>query len=160
MSKTHFKKAFNSPYLGSQDFPDYKDITLTIDQVLSQDSEGLKENSTFNIVHFKQKVKPMLLNATNSKTIKNLTGSPYIEDWSNTRITIFVQTGVRAFGGVHDALRIRPVTAAAVKPTMNPEHSKWEETKGKVLGGKVTVETIRKHYIITDEDFKLLNETK
>jgi hypothetical protein len=156
-AKTHFKKAFNTPYIGSQDLPDYKDITLTIDKVVMQESKGLKENSTFNIVYFKEGgIKPMLLNATNSKVIKNLSGSPYIEDWSGVAITIYVQTGVKAFGSFHDALRIRPVTTAKTKPVMNTDHPKWDEVSLKVQEG-VKIEQIRKHYTISDADFKLID---
>ena len=40
--KTHFKKALNTPYMGSQDLPDYKDKNFTIDTVVAQMSNGLK----------------------------------------------------------------------------------------------------------------------
>lgn len=155
--KTHFKKAFNSPYLGSQDLPDYKDLNLTIDKVVCQTSKGLKENSLFNIVHFKEEgFKPMLLNATNSRVLKNLAKSPYIEDWAGLSIIIYVQTGVKAFGGIHDALRIRPkLGAGAKKPTLDTNSKNWEKISEKVKSG-VTVEKIREHYNITDELFKKL----
>ncbi len=155
--KTHWKQAFDSPYLGSWDLPEYKDLTLTIDKVVNEMSKGLKENGMFNIIHFKEKgYKPMLLNATNSKTIKNLARSPYIEDWAGVEITLYVEQ-VRAFGEQHDALRIRPVTAKKTKPTLGESHPKWNDIKAKVAEG-VTIETIRKHYTITDETFKLLQQ--
>jgi hypothetical protein len=156
MSKTHFKKAFNTPYLGSQDLPDYKDLTLTIDKVLCEMSRGLKENSLFNIIYFKEKgFKTMLLNATNSKILKNLTKSPYIEDWSGQRITIYVLEGVKAFGGTTDALRIRTKTVEPTIPVITVDHPKWESICKKVKAG-LTIEGIRNHYEISTELFNTI----
>jgi hypothetical protein len=158
MSKTHWKTASDSPYLGSWDLPDYKDLTLTIDNVKTEMSKGLKENDIFNIITFKEPgFKRMLLNSTNCKTIRKLTKSPYLEDWGGTRITLFV-TQVNAFGDMHDALRIRPVTKLEVKPEMNPSHKKWVEIQKKVQDEGVTLEQIQKHYSITETNFKKLQE--
>lgn len=154
--KTHWKKAFDSPYLGSWDLEDYKDMTLTIDRVIIEQTQGLKENSKMNVCYFKEKgYKAMLLNSTNSKMIKKLANSPYIEDWANTRITLFVQQNIKAFGELHDALRIRPITTEIKKPTLNPKSEKWELAKSKVKEG-MTFEQISKHYTITEANFKLL----
>jgi hypothetical protein len=86
--------------------------------------------------------------------IKLLSKSPYLEEWSGTRITLFVQQNVRAFGENHDALRIRPVTTEIVKPVLTPKSDKWELAKTKVKEG-MTFEQISKHYSITEANFKL-----
>lgn len=150
--KTHFKKAFNTPYLGSQDLPGYKDMNATIERVILQGSEGLKENSNFNIAYFKDtNLKPMLLNATNSKRLAKLAGSPYIEDWLNIEVTLTVQK-VRAFGDIHDALRIREVTRKnpVSLPVLNKKHKKWLEIISKVKGGTKR-DVISKYYVVSDE---------
>jgi hypothetical protein len=51
--------------------------------------------------------KPMILNATNNKTIAKLFKTPYIEQWAGRKIQIYTEK-VKAFGEVWDALRIRP----------------------------------------------------
>jgi len=153
MAKTHFKKAFNSPYLGSQDLPDYKDINLTIERVVLQGSKGLKDDGNFNIAYFTDvKVKPMLLNATNSKRLAKLADSVYIEDWVNIEVTIMVQTGIVAFGGVHDALRIREVTRVTEKskPQLKETSKKWSELVLKVIDGTERT-IIEKYYSVSDE---------
>lgn len=148
--KTHFKKAFNTPYLGSHDLPDYNDINLVIERVELRQSEGLKENSKFNIAYFTDvKVKPMLLNATNSKTISKLAKSPYIEDWKNIEVTITVKK-VKAFGDVHDALRIREVTKKTVKPVLNEDSKKWNDIVAKVTAGTQR-SVVEKHYQVSDD---------
>jgi hypothetical protein len=151
MSKTHFKKAFNTPYLGSQNLPDYKDINLIIERVELRESKGLKENSKFNIAYFTDvNVKPMLLNAGNSKIVSKLADSPYIEDWINIEVTITVKK-VKAFGDHHDALRIREVTRKTSNlPTLNESSKKWDELVLKVFNGSER-EIISKYYNVSDE---------
>ena len=59
------------------------------------------------VMHFVEDVKPMILNATNNKTLAKLFKTPYIEQWYGRKIQIYVEK-VKAFGEVWDALRIRP----------------------------------------------------
>ena len=59
-------------------------------------------------MHFMENVKPLVLNATNSKTITKLLKTPYIEHWSGRKIQLYVEYGVKAFGDIVDALRVRP----------------------------------------------------
>ena len=156
MAKTHFKKNTDSPYLGAWDFPDYKDRNLTIAKVEGKMTEGLAENKVMNIASFTdKKVKPMLLNSTNAKAIKRLAKSPYIEDWTGLEITIYVEQNVKAFGELHDALRVRPIAPRKVKPTVAPGCDKWEVAKKAVANGS-TLADIRKYYTITDVNFKKL----
>lgn len=107
--KTHWKKAFNSNYLGVADLPNYKDIVATIKYVKLEEAKGTKEGGLKNIAHFVENIKPMILNVSNSDAVRKLAGgSRFIEDWKNVKVQIFVQENVRAFGTVTDALRIRP----------------------------------------------------
>lgn len=153
---THWKKVFDSPYLGSWDLEDYKDRILTIKEVKVEMTKDLKENSMMNVIYFKEQgVKPMLLNAGNSKAIARVATTPYIENWKGVSITVYVQTGVKAFGEIHDALRIRPVAPVIKKTALTPTSDKWELAKGKVKEG-MTIEELRKYYDITDANFKLL----
>ena len=108
MGKTHFKKLMNCNYLGSFSLDEGKDIVLTIDYVRSEKVVGTDGKSEECIVaHFKERdTLPMILNATNSKMIAKIVGSPYIEDWSGKKIQIGVEK-VKAFGDVVEALRVR-----------------------------------------------------
>lgn len=157
--KTHFRKAANSPYLGSQDLPDYKDIILTIKEVKLEQTKGLKENDTMNIAHFVEGVKPMLLNSTNSKTIKALAKSNFLEDWSGLKIQIYVQQNVKAFGELHDALRIRPTVPVTKKPSITKDSKNYADLVKKIKEG-LTVDKIRKHYEITDDLFNTMKTSK
>ena len=84
--KTHYRKAFNSPYLSSSDI--VGETILTVSHVKLEPDKTKKTKDNFNTAHFAEKeirpdeeLKPMILNATNSRTMKDLTGSHFLEDW-------------------------------------------------------------------------------
>lgn len=107
MPKTHWKKLTNPDYLGAYALEDGKDVVLTINHVREEvvtGTGGKKDNCV--VCHFAENVKPMILNATNMKTITSLLGTPYIEDWSGKKIQIGVEK-VKYAGDLVDALRVR-----------------------------------------------------
>ena len=97
--KTHYRKAFNSPYLSSADI--VGPTILTISHVALAKDETRKTKDWFNTAHFVEKeiragekLKPMILNAHNSRVMRNLCQSHFIEDWQNVAGTIDVATTV------------------------------------------------------------------
>ena len=71
-NKTHYRKAFNSPYLSSADI--VGPTILTIANVQLSGDQTKKTKDVFNTAHFVEKqlrpgepLKPMILNAHNSK---------------------------------------------------------------------------------------------
>ena len=107
MAKTHWKKLTNPDYLGAYALEDGKDVVLTINHVREEvvtGTGGKKDNCV--VCHFAENVKPMILNATNMKTITILLGTPYIEDWSGKKIQIGIEK-VKYAGDLVDALRVR-----------------------------------------------------
>lgn len=106
---THWKKLTNPDYLGAYALEPGQDLVVTIKSVANEaviGTDGKKE--TCSVMRFVENVKPMVLNATNSKTITKLLKTPYIEKWTGRKIQIYVEHNVKAFGDVVDALRIRP----------------------------------------------------
>lgn len=111
--KIHWKKAFNSEYIGAADLQDYNDIVLTIKEVRFEQTRGTKEKEMKNVAYFVENMKPMILNATNCKAVRKLAGgSNFINDWQNIRVTLYVERNVKAFGETTDALRIRSTPPA------------------------------------------------
>jgi len=109
--KTHYRKAFDSPYLGSADVVD--PITLTIARVELEIDHTKQSKDLFNTAYFVEKfirsgekLKPMILNATNSKFIAQLTGSKFIDDWCNVAITVYVDPDVRFGKQTVEGLRL------------------------------------------------------
>jgi hypothetical protein len=116
---THYKKLRNPDYMGAYCMPtDGGEIILTIKSVRVEsvpNPDGKKSDCT--VVHWmEQNWKPMILNATNSKTISKLAKSPFIEKWQGLQVQIYTAK-IKAFGEEHDALRIRTF---APKPTAAP----------------------------------------
>ena len=105
---THWKKLTNPDYLGSYALEPGQEIVVTIKSVANENvtgADGKKENCT--VMHFVEDVKPLVLNATNSKTITKLFKTPYIEEWVGRNIQLYVQKGIKAFGDIVDAIRVR-----------------------------------------------------
>lgn len=109
LSKTHWKKLNNPDFLGSYALEPGEDLVLTIDKVKEEQFTGTGGKKDEGIVvYFREKdIKPMICNATNAKAITKVAGSPYIEDWGNTKIALY-SAEVSAFGETVDALRVRP----------------------------------------------------
>lgn len=116
MNKTHWKKLHNPDYLGAYSLDEQKDIILTIKKIQLEKvtgADGKKEECM--VMHFIENQKPMIVNATNAKTITKLYKTPYIEEWENRKIQIFIDK-VKAFGEVVEALRIRPFIPKVTVP--------------------------------------------
>ena len=134
MSKTHYRKVFKSDHLGVADLEDLieakSNLVFTIKcvkQEIGVRVAGSKGNH--NIAYFNERgIKPLVLNATNSKVIKNLCGgSSFIEDWSNIAIQLYIDPGVKMKGDIVGGVRISPnpprqrqeLTQAMIKPWAN-----------------------------------------
>ena len=129
--KTHYRKAFDSPYLSSADI--VEPTVLTIKFVALEKDRTKKTQDFFNTAHFVEKeirageeLKPMILNASNSKTVKGITASPFIDDWKDVRITIYVDHNVRFGKETVEGLRISP--HAPEKKRLTPENkTQWAQ---------------------------------
>lgn len=113
---THWKKLTNPNYLGAYSIENGQDLILTIKSVQEErviGADGKKDDCV--VCYFQENVKPMILNATNMKTIQKLYKSPYIEDWVGKKIQIGTEK-IKAFGDVVDALRVRKVIPQVTAP--------------------------------------------
>lgn len=133
--KTHYRKAFDSPYLSSADIVEA--TVLTVKCVTLESDRTKKTKDAFNTAHFVEKelrpgekLKPMILNASNSKTMKGLTGSAFIDDWQNVRITVYVDHNVRFGKETVEGLRISPHAPEVGKKELVPTMAKaWANAK-------------------------------
>lgn len=131
--KTHYRKAFDSPYLSSADI--VEPTVLTVKCVKLEADRTKKTKDKFNTAYFVEReirpgepLKPMILNATNSKTMKGLTGSAFIDDWNEVRITVYVDHNVKFGKDNVEGLRISP--QAPTRRVLTPQAVKaWENAK-------------------------------
>ena len=132
-TKTHYRKAFDSPYLSSADITE--PTVFTVARVTLEIDKTKKTKDCFNTAYFVEpeirpgeKLKPMILNAGNSKTMKQLTNSAFIDDWQNVRITVYVDGHVRFGKETVEGLRISP--HAPERKYLTPENVKaWNNAK-------------------------------
>jgi hypothetical protein len=103
------KMGKNPNYLGSWDLDDVPghELTLTIEKIKDEEvvTNGKGENCT--VCHWTDKAyKPMILNVTNKKTLCRLYKTKDTEQLKGKSVIIGIDK-VKAFGDIHDALRIR-----------------------------------------------------
>lgn len=112
-NKTHYRKAFNSPYLSSADI--VGPTVLTVKNVVLEPDKSKKTKDHFNTAHFVEKeirngetLKPMILNAHNSRIMRDFANSHFIDDWNDIAVTIYVDSQVRFGKNTVEGLRISP----------------------------------------------------
>ena len=112
-AKTHYRKVFKSDHLGVADLEDLMEtgsnLIFTIQQVRQEIGVAVAgRKGNHNIAYFKESIKPLVLNATNSKTMKALCGgSSFIEDWSNIPVQLYIDHSAK-FGENIGGVRIHP----------------------------------------------------
>uniref|UniRef100_A0A3B0MEX5 Uncharacterized protein n=1 Tax=Arsenophonus endosymbiont of Trialeurodes vaporariorum TaxID=235567 RepID=A0A3B0MEX5_9GAMM len=158
--KTHYKKAFDSPYLSSADI--VEPTVLTISHVLFEADKTRRTKDVFNTAYFKEKeirpgetVKPMILNATNSKMVRQITRSPFLEDWQNVKVTICVER-VKNRQEYVDGLIIYP--AITQKKILTPSQIEtWEKAKQSYINNG-SLDKVAAHVEMSKEDQKRLKK--
>lgn len=111
MEKTHWKKVVSDPnFIGEGDFQEGEEKVATIKSIAQSETVVTAEGKSKKaVVHFEETgIKPMILNVARSKAIEKVCGSGYFEDWPGTKIQLFVEHGIKAFGDVVNAVRVRP----------------------------------------------------
>ena len=149
--KHHYRNVFKSDHLGSADLEDLieqgKPLIFTIKEVKQE--IGVKvagKKIDANIAYFVEPIKPMVLNATNSKQMRIFTGSPMVEDWANQTIELYVDENVQMKGVTTQGVRIRPIQPKAkAKPIFT------EANFDKAKKANATKEQIEKIYELTEE---------
>jgi len=157
--KHHFRKVFKSDHLGIADIEEMaeqgKSLVMEIKQVKQE--IGVKvagRKIDANIAYFTDPtIKPLVLNATNSKQVKKFAGgSPFVEDWNNIVIEVFADLSVQMKGETVGGVRIKPIQPRINKPQLTPAHKKWGAAREAVETGGATLESIRKGWDITAEN--------
>ena len=158
--KTHWKKLNNPNYLGAYSLMDGSgtaELTVTIDKVVMETVKSAREDQEC-VVAYLNGHKPMILNATNCKTIEKVLDTPFINDWAGQSITVYVAK-IKAFGDNVDALRIRNVKPVIKLPELTPDSPKWAGAKKAIQSKSVTIEAIKKQYTISTTNEKELCKT-
>ena len=158
--KTHWLQSPNKNYLGHWDLPEGKDLILTIDSAKWEEVKNpiINKSESKRVVRFKEAgVKPWICNQGNAQAIIKSTGIKHMEDSSGSKISLFVGLHLDRVSRENiDCVRVRPCAVETVKPNLTPDHKMWDKAKTAVQTGEATKESISNHWIVSDENYKLL----
>jgi len=159
---THYRKVVKSDHLGVADLEEFieekKSLIFTIKQVnqeINVSVAGRKGN--YNIAYFNEDIKPLVLNAKNSKIMRKFAGgTPFVENWNNILIELYVDHEVKFAGETVGGVRIRSKQPVKDKPVLSPDYKGWDKAKKAVKAKTATFESLNKHYILSPANYDLL----
>ncbi len=105
------KMGKNPNYLGSWDIEELpgRELTLTIQKIIDEEVVTNGKSEVCTVAYFTDsQYKPMILNVTNKKRLCKLYKTKETDNFSGKAVVIGIEK-VKAFGDIHDALRIKPV---------------------------------------------------
>lgn len=131
-AKTHYRKVFKSDHLGSADLEDFMEqghnLIFTISHVRQEmGAKVAGKRIDANIAYFAEGIKPLVLNATNSGTMKKLSESCFIENWQNIPVQLYIDASVKMKGETVGGVRISPKPVRLQKQEVTPDNAKlWK----------------------------------
>lgn len=150
----HYQEYFKT-FLGGWSFEN-GDETLTIasigeEEMYDAESGGKKKGLA---VRFEEKELPMVLNVTNAETIAEVTGTDRLADWIGRKIIVGTSK-VKAFGKMHDAIRVRNTKpdeqvyicddcGSVIKPAAGKQPSELAEISKRNTGRVLCLDCMKK----------------
>ena len=166
---TNYRNAYKSDHLGRVDLEEFYEKGLKTEFTIKEVKQyvvdpmvkgtGIKvagKMITANIAFFKEAIKPWVINSGNADIIRTLAGSILVENWKNIRVELYVDKEAKLKGQVVGGIRVRNRKIEIVKQIMRPEHKAWGKLVIQTKENGTTIDQIRNHYDITDENFTLL----
>lgn len=151
-NKTHYRKVYKSDHLGVADLEelleDGKSLIFTIKEVKQELNVTVAgKKGDFNIAYFNEKIKPLVLNATNAKIVSKFNNnSSFVEDWSDTIIELYIDPNVKMKGELVGGIRIKPIKPTPKeKPIFNESHF------AQAFDRNITIERIKQTRQVTKE---------
>lgn len=165
--KTHYRKVFKSDHLGQADIEDYTEtgsnLVFTIAYVRQEFGVMVAgRKGDHNIAYFVEKIKPMVLNATNSKIVRGFAGgSPFVEDWKNIPVQFYIDPNVKMKGEKVGGVRISPIQPQLTKKVITPETTAlWNNAKNAYKRDGNLVAVLERCDMSPDDQLKLMEECK
>jgi len=150
--KTHYRKVMKSDHLGIADLEDLieekKPLVFTIKEVKQEINVAVAgKKGSFNIAYFNENIKPLVLNSTNCKVVKSFANnSPFVEDWKNILVELYIDENVKMKGEVVGGVRIKQV-----QPIQKQKPVFTEADFAKAKQANATIERIERAYTLTEE---------
>lgn len=150
-----FRKPFKSDHLGVVDLEAMieagQSLTVTVVKATQEQTRVAGSNGLFNIAYFKEQIKPLVLNSTNSKKLRELSGSKsvHIEEWIKepVQIELFIDASVKMKGDIVGGVRFKKPTPAKVKEPITDD--RFATALEKIKAGAYKVEQLRANFQLT-----------
>ncbi len=154
--ETSLKRYFDTDYIGAYSIDEGIEPILTIDSLWHGDLTLGGGRSEHHVllkfkeahVHGVEEVKPLILNATNRKTLKKVYGDDSASALEGRKIQLFIDPKVRdpQDGGFTEGLRIRPfIPKTTVTTTKCTDCDKEIQAAGKLTAQQVAQYTYSKY---------------
>ena len=108
-----------------------------------------------NIAYFNEKIKPLVLNATNSKALKTITGSSFVEDWANTPVQLYIDPKVKLMSEVVGGVRVSPNKVKLKQEITKANQAMWGNAK-KAYARDGNFNAVLQRAIISQENQKVM----
>lgn len=104
----NWRNHYGFRFMSSEDLEDGQEVTLTISGCTREAAVNpvTKEEKELIALHFEETDRMMALNVTNAKTIQKLVGTPQVDKWAGSPLTIY-KDRVMAFGSMKDCIRVK-----------------------------------------------------
>ena len=115
-----------------------------------------------NIMYFELKngikIKPLVLNATNAKTMKKITGSGFIEDWAGFNVRLYIDANVSMMGEKVGGVRVHPKAVIFEKQMLDRNNTKvWNNTIN-AFKRDGNFNAVLKHLNINQQDMQFISD--
>lgn len=164
IKKHHYRKVFKSDHLGSADLEEMieenKKLIFTIKHVKQQYGVTVAgKKGDHNIAYFVEPIKPLVLNATNCKTVKKFAGgSPLVEDWNNIVVELYIDPTVKMKGEVVGGVRIKPMSPGL--PELTKESPAYPKVVAFIKAGGSFDDVETKHKLTEEIKTQITNDAK
>lgn len=157
--KQHFRKVYKSDHLGAADLEEMieegKRLIFTIKEVKQEVATVAGKKGEFNIAYFHENIKPWVLNATNAKVVKLFAGgSPFVNDWKNVPVELYVDENVKMKGETVGGVRIKHMKPVIAK--QKPVFTEANFEKAHKAG--VNIDKVKEIYIVSEYIANKYNE--
>lgn len=162
--KTHYRKVFKSDHLSIHDLEDLMErkapLIFTIKEVKQEWGTKVAGKSiNANIAYFEEKIKPLVLNATNSKILSKLAGSGFVENWNNIPVELYIDYSAKLMKEVVGGVRIKD-TPPVVLSKEEVEEAKVRISNVSTLEELTGLYNANPQYKTNKEVIKMLSDRK
>ena len=160
-SKTHYRKVFKSDHLGVADLEDFMeqgiDLIFTIDHVCQEyGTKVAGRKIDGNFAYFKENIKPLVLNAGNSKIMRMITNSMFVEDWKDIPVQLYIDPNAKLKGEIVGGVRLMNRVIKTAKPALTKSNRKMWENAKKAFVRDGNFEKVLQRVTISQENMDLI----